>query len=94
MQPERLDRRQIPPELVLLPHQQRELATIDVFSLRRDKSQNLDLPLRGIDQPGEHFQGRRFARAVRPQEADHLAPLDVEADSVHGVDVLVATPEE
>jgi hypothetical protein len=40
------------------------------------------LPARRIQQPGEHFQNRRFPRAVRPQEADEFPLLDAKAHPV------------
>jgi len=38
------------------------------------------------DQPREHLDGRRLARAVGPDEAEDLAFFHVEIDAAHGLD--------
>src|SRR5262249_38320161 len=43
----------------------------------------------GVDQPGERLQRGGLARAVGPEEGDHLARLDREADAVDRPDLLV-----
>src|SRR4051794_8620593 len=50
-------------------------------------AQHRDRTGRGVDQPGEHFQRRRLARAVGPQEADDFARRHVEAHAVDGGDL-------
>ncbi|HYB25400.1 MAG TPA: hypothetical protein VEF89_02170 [Solirubrobacteraceae bacterium] len=37
------------------------------------------------DGGGEHPDRRRLARAVRPEQAEHLAPRDFERDPLHGL---------
>ena len=42
----------------------------------------------GADQAGEHAHGGRLAGAVRPQEAEHLALLHLQAEAIDGPDFL------
>ena len=42
-----------------------------------------------MQQPGEHLEHGRFARAVGPEKADELTLLDAEADAVGGADFIV-----
>ena len=41
----------------------------------------------------EDLDRRRLARAVRAEQADHLAALDAEREAAHGLDVAVALPQ-
>src|SRR3954471_18372697 len=41
---------------------------------------------RRLDRRREHSDGRRLARAVGPQEPEHLAGPDLEVDALHGLD--------
>src|SRR6476620_7930601 len=49
---------------------------------------------RGIEQAGEHLEGRRLARAVRAEETDDLAWRDLERDAVHGTYLTVLAAHE
>ena len=81
---------QVPPELVLLAHDQRELAAEGVGAAPRGRSRARSAVAAGrVDQAREHLEGRRLPRPVGPEERDHLARLDREADAVDGVDFLV-----
>ena len=42
------------------------------------------VPLRRLDHAGEHFQRRRFARAVGPEKADDLPGGDLKRKRVDG----------
>ena len=81
--------RQVPPELILLPHHQRELAAERIGPLPGDEAQHPCLAGRRIDQPREHLQRRRLPRPVGAQERDHLPRLDREADRLDGADLPV-----
>jgi hypothetical protein len=52
--------------------------------LTRLAAKNARLARRGMDQAKEHFDGRRFPRAVRPQKAKDLALLYLEVEVVDG----------
>jgi hypothetical protein len=43
----------------------------------------------GVDEPGDGAQGRSLARAVRADEADQLARVDVQVDALHRADAAV-----
>ena len=53
-----------------------------------------DLALGGVEQPGEHLEGRGLARAVGAQEAHALAGRDLEGDAVHRLHGGVVPVEE
>src|SRR5208282_273046 len=82
-------RRQIPPELVLLAHDQRELAAKQIGTLPGHKIENAGLSAGRVDQPRKHFQRRSLPRAVGTKERDHLAGLDGEADPIDGPDLAI-----
>ena len=94
MELEAVGRGQVPPELVLLAHHQRELAAEGIGPLPGHKTEDPRFAARGIDQPGEHLERRRLARAVGAQEGDHLAGLDREADLIDGADLAVLAVKE
>jgi hypothetical protein len=78
VQLERVERGDVPLQLVTVSHDHRHPAEVVLFTARRNVPQNSGFAARGIEQACEHLQRRRFARAVRPQEADDLAGLDIE----------------
>jgi hypothetical protein len=49
----------------------------DVATFERDRSGV------GPKQPDRHFERRRFARAVRPQEADDFAAIDAKRNAAN-----------
>ncbi len=79
---ERVERRQIPLELVAVAHDERDPAQELTLALRGYASEHARLARRRIEQAGEHLQRRRLAGTVRAEEADHLARPDVERDAV------------
>ena len=50
-------------------------------------------PELGRTKPAEHPHGRRLAGAVRAQEPEDLAPLDLEREIAHGHEVAVGFGE-
>jgi hypothetical protein len=52
------------------------------FGDRHVPTEDGDLPGAGSQQPGEHLDRRRFARAVGPEKAVRDAALDLEVDAV------------
>ena len=89
MQRERFLRGQVPPQLVLLPHHQREAAAVVVVALPRHVAQHARLAGRRRDDAGEQLERRGLAGAVGAEKGDELALLDVEVDAAHRVDVAV-----
>ena len=55
--------------------------------LPRLQAEHADLAGRGPRQPEHHVDGRGLAGAVRPEERDDLALLELEVDAAHGLDV-------
>ena len=91
---ERVERREIPLQLVAIPHHERDLAQVVLLAPGRDVSEHPPLARRGVEEAGEHLQRRRLAGAVRAEEADDLARADLERDPVDGGDVARLPPEE
>jgi len=91
---ERLDRGQVPPELVLLAQHEGEQPAVGVLALRRVEAGHPRPARRRVDQAGEHFQRRGLAGAVGAEEADELALGDGEADVVRRADLLELAPEQ
>ena len=58
-------------------------------SERPAQAEHLDLARVGLGQALADLDGRRLAGAVRAEQAEALAGLDVEVDPVDGHDVLV-----
>src|SRR5690606_25419678 len=85
---------QIPPQLVLLAHDEREPATIRMVALPGDVAEDLRLSAGGKNQPGEQFERCRFAGPVGPEEGDHLAGGNLEADVLDRFDNLVVPLKE
>src|SRR6266566_6618731 len=48
-------------------------------------TEHFDVSLRGIEQAQQQLDGRRFARAVRAEQAEHLARPDLEIHVIHGL---------
>src|SRR6266436_4387555 len=48
-------------------------------------TEHLDVPLRGIEQSQQQLDGRRFARAVRAEQAEHFARPYLEIHVIHGL---------
>src|SRR5881396_1514728 len=47
-------------------------------------TKHFDVSPRGIEQPQQQLDGRRFARAVRAEQAEHLARPDLEIHVING----------
>ena len=84
---ERVERRQVPLELVAVAHDQRDAAQEVALALRGHVAEHARLAGGDVEQPREHLQRRRLAGAVRAEEADDLAGRDVERDAVDGLDL-------
>jgi len=94
MQPERFLSRQVPPELVLLAHDQREAAAVSVLAMPGREAQRGRVAGGRIDQPAEQFQRRGLACSVRAEERDHLPFADGETHSADSRDGFVLAAEE
>src|SRR5262245_60903981 len=64
VQAKRLHRRQVPPELVFLPHDEGEAAAIGDLALPGDVAKNVGCAASGIDDAREEFERGGFTSAV------------------------------
>src|SRR4029077_2639816 len=55
---------------------------------------NTGTATRGSDRGREHADGRRLARAVRPEQPERLAGCDLEVDALDGLDSARVGPAE
>ena len=78
VQLERVERGQVPLELVAVAHHERDPAEEVALALRGDVAEHARLAGGRVEQPGEHLQRRRLAGAVRAEEADDLSLADLE----------------
>ena len=81
VQPKRFLRRQIPPQLIFLPHHQREPAAISVFAQPGHETHHSRRAAAGGDDAGKQFKRRRFARAVGAEKGDEFALLNRQIDA-------------
>ena len=89
VQLQRLACRQIPPKLIFLAQQQRELASIFIVPFPRRIAQNLGRAAGGIYQTRQHFERRGLARAIGAKKTHQFAGFDGEIDFVDGNGLLV-----
>ena len=89
MQPERFLRRQIPPELIFLPHHQGEAAAIGVFALPGHVAHHAGRAAGGVDHAGEQLERGGLAGAVGPEKGDELALLDRQVDAADRLDLAI-----
>ena len=94
VQPERLLRGQVPPELVLLPHHQGEPAAVGVLALPGHVAHHAGRAAGGRDDAREQLERRRLAGAVGPEEGDELALLDRQIDAAHRLHVAILAVEQ
>src|SRR4029079_15443498 len=84
---ERVERGQVPLELVPVAHHHRDPAQEVALPLRRRVAQHPRLDRRRIQQAGQHLEGGGLAGPVGPEEADDLAGRDLEADPIDRLDL-------
>ena len=73
VQLERVERGQVPLELVAVAHHERDPAEEVALALRGHVAEHARLAGGRVEEPGEHLQRRRLAGAVRAEEADDLS---------------------
>ncbi len=84
--PEGLAGRQFRPELRALPEQRADAAGQDLPLLPRDESEHPDIAARGVEDAGQHLDGRGLPGPVRPDVGQALAGVGRErqvADGLH-----------
>lgn len=86
---QRVHRGQVPHELLLLAHDQRDLPQEVGLAVERGVANDFGPAAAGMDQPGEHLERGGLARAVRAEEPDDFAGADLEARLLDGFDVVV-----
>ena len=94
VQAERFLRRQVPPELVLLPHHQGEAAAVGVFALPGHVAHHAGRAGGGRDDAGEQLERGGLARAVGAEKGDELALLDRQIDAADGLDVAILAAKQ
>ena len=82
-QRERVGERQIPPELGALAEHDADPARQAEALGHRLEAADPHVAGGGVQHAGEHLQGGRLARAVRPDIAERLAALHGQVDVVH-----------
>ncbi len=90
----RVERRQVPLELVAVAHHERDPAEEVALALRGDVPEHARLAGRRVEEPGEHLQRRRLAGAVRAEKADDLSLADLEDDVVDRADLTMLAADE
>src|SRR4029077_17626790 len=81
---ERLAGGRVPPECVLLAHQEADLALHGILAFPRHIAENAGSSGGGVEQAGKHFQGCGFSGAVWAEKPDKIALSNLKGDTVHG----------
>jgi hypothetical protein len=87
VQLEGVECRNVPLQLVPVPHHHRHPPEVLALATRGHMAEHARLTARRIEQAREHLQRRRLACAVWAKEPDHLTGGDLERDGVDGADV-------
>src|SRR5207248_11107204 len=80
---------QVPPELVLLPEQQRELTPVAVIPFPGHITQHASRATGGIKQTGQHFKRSGLPGAIWAEEPNQFTGLDAEAYLLDGEGLLI-----
>src|SRR5438876_9573331 len=91
---ERVERWQVPLQLVAITHDHRDLAEVRRFAARRLVAQDAHSSGGRVQEAGEHLEGGRLAGPVRTEEADDLARRNIETDAVDGMNLAVLPAQE
>ena len=91
---ERIDQRQIPPQLCPLAEHDADALSQLLASAVRHHTQHLHLSAARDQNARQHLDGGRLARPVRAQTADHLAAVDRERHVAHGADLAILAHDE
>src|SRR5437870_13880739 len=70
--------RQVPEQLLLVAEHERDAPLERRAAVPGRKPRDVGAASRGVEQSGEHLEGRRLARAVGPEKRHDLAALDLE----------------
>ncbi len=89
VQAKRLSGGQIPPQLILLSHDEGEATPIGVIALPRHEAQNACFAGGGIDYTREEFERRGFSGTIGTEKGDELAHFDFEIDAANGLHLFV-----
>src|ERR1700753_1407890 len=86
-----VSRRQIPPELVFLAHDQRKLAPELIGPEPGNETEHARFAATRINEARQHLERRGLARAIWSQESHHLTGFDCKTDLFDGVNFAVFT---
>ena len=87
---ERVDGWEVPEQLLSLAHDEGDLREVLGAAVPGREAQHVHLAVGGMQQAAHDLEGGGLAGAVGSQEADDLAAVDLERDSVDGADEAVA----
>src|SRR5437899_1845319 len=85
---------QVPPQRILLSHQQTELALHLVASFPGNKAEHARVTRSWVQQPRKHFEHSSFPSAIGTKKTDKLAFLDLKRDLVCCSRLIVSPPHE
>ena len=94
VQAERFVGGQVPPELVLLAHHQREAAAIGVFAFPGDMSHHAGRTGGGSNNARKELERGGLARPVGAEKGDEFALLHRQVDAADGLDRAVLAAEQ
>src|SRR5438552_7774088 len=83
---------QVPPQRILLSHQQAELALHFIPPFPRNKPEHACITRSWVQQAGKHFQHSSFPGAVGTEKPDKLAFLNLKRDLVRRSRLIVPPP--
>ena len=91
---ERVDGWEVPEQLLSLAHDEGDLREVLGAAVPGREAQHVHLAVGGMQQAAHDLEGGGLAGAVGSQEADDLAAVDLERDSVDGADEAVAAAHD
>src|SRR5215467_107947 len=84
-QTQRIDQRQIPPELRTLPEDDADTRRQFSPLLHRIESCHAHRPSARYQDARQHFDRRALASSIWPDQADHLAMVHMQREVIHGM---------
>ncbi len=94
VQAKRFGGRQVPPELILLPHDQGKTAAVGIFPQPGDMPHHPRRSAGRVDHAAQQLQRRRLAGAIGTQKRHEFAFFHLQVDAADRLDLPVATSEQ
>ena len=92
--PDGVPRRQIPDQLLLVPHHQGDVLQEPCLTALGLGPGHQELTAARVNEPAQHFQGGGLPGTVGPKEADHFPFFDGEVDSFDRFQIAVAPAQQ